>query len=103
MYKAATGGYINATDLADYMVKKGLPFRTAYKIVGGIVAECISRGVALDELPLESYKAHSDIFAEDLYGEISLESCVAKRISKGSTGYASVNEQIAYVEAFLNK
>ena len=103
MYKAATGGYINATDLADYMVKKGLPFRTAYKIVGGIVAECISRGVTLDELPLESYKAHSDIFAEDLYDEISLESCVAKRISKGSTGYASVNEQIAYVEAFLNK
>ena len=103
MYKAATGGYINATDLADYMVKKGLPFRTAYKIVGGIVAECISRGIALDELPLESYKAHSDIFAEDLYGEISLETCVAKRISKGSTGYASVNEQIAFVEAFLNK
>ncbi len=103
MYKAATGGYINATDLADYMVKKGMPFRTAYKIVGGIVAECIREGVALDALPLECYKAHSDIFDEDLYGEISLEACIAKRISKGSTGYASVKEQIAFVEAFLNK
>ena len=103
MYKAATGGYINATDLADYMVKKGMPFRTAYKIVGGIVAECIREGVALDALPLECYKAHSDIFDEDLYGEISLKTCIAKRISKGSTGYASVKEQIAFVEAFLNK
>ena len=103
MYRAATGGYINATDLADYMVKKGMPFRTAYKIVGGVVAECIAKGVTLDALPLERYMAHSDIFAEDLYSEISLETCIAKRISKGSTGYASVNEQIAIVEAFLNK
>jgi len=103
MYKAATGGYINATDLADYMVKKGMPFRTAYKIVGSIVAECISKGVALDELPLEDYKAHSEIFDNDLYTEISLETCIAKRISRGSTGYESVNEQIAYVEDFLSK
>ena len=103
MYRAAGQGFINATDLADYMVKKGLPFRTAYKIVGTIVAECIAKGVTLDELPLDAYKAHSDIFEGDLYREISLETCVAKRISRGSTGYGSVEEQIALVEDFISK
>ncbi len=103
MYKAATGGYINATDLADYMVKKGMPFRTAYKIVGSIVAECIAKGVALDELALSDYQSHSDIFDSDLYSQIKLETCIEKRISRGSTGYESVKEQIAFVEEFLGE
>ena len=101
MYSAAKRGFINATDLADYLTKRGLPFRTAYKIVGTIVGKCVKAGLTLDELPLSEYKTHSEIFSDDLYEEISLETCVKKRISKGSTGYASVDEQIIWVEKFL--
>ena len=101
MYNAAKRGFINATDLADYLTKRGLPFRTAYKIVGTIVGKCVKENKTLDELTLGEYKEYSDIFDTDLYNEISLETCVAKRISKGGTGYASVKEQIEYVEAKL--
>ncbi|MBO5089846.1 MAG: argininosuccinate lyase [Clostridia bacterium] len=103
MYKAAGKGFINATDLADYMVKKGMPFRTAYKHVGEIVAYCIKENLVLDTLPIEKYKEFSDIFDNDLYNEISLETCVAKRISAGSTGPASVDTQIKYFTEFLNE
>ena len=101
MYNAAKRGFINATDLADYLTKRGLPFRTAYKIVGTIVGKCVKENKTLDELTLSEYKEYSEIFDADLYEEISLETCVAKRISKGGTGYASVKEQIEYVEAKL--
>jgi len=101
MYRAAGKGFINATDLADYLTKKGLPFRSAYKIVGTIVGECIKKDLTLEQMDLDSYRAHSDLFESDLYNEISLETCVAKRISRGSTGYGSVKEQIAYVEEQL--
>ena len=94
-YRAAQKGFINATDLADYLVKKGMPFRAAYKIVGTIVAECIDKDCVLDNLPLAEYQKHSDLFAEDLYGEISLETCVNKRLSKGGASPKSVREQIA--------
>ena len=97
MYKAAQQGFINATDLADYLTKKGMPFRSAYKIIGQIVAECIEKATVLDDLPLEAYRKHSDIFEEDLYGEISLETCVAKRISEGGTSVGSVEKQIEWV------
>ena len=103
MYAAAKRGFINATDLADYLTKRGLPFRSAYKIVGTIVGRCVKDSLTLDELTLDEYKTYSDIFAEDLYEEISLETCVRKRISKGSTGYASVDEEIVWVEDFLSK
>ena len=103
MYAAAKRGFINATDLADYLTKRGLPFRSAYKIVGTIVGRCVKDSLTLDELSLDEYKTYSDIFAEDLYYEISLETCVRKRISKGSTGYASVDEEIVWVEDFLSK
>ena len=95
MYLAAQKGFINATDLADYLTKKGMPFRSAYKITGEIVAECIAKNTVLDALTLEEYKAHSDIFEDDLYGEISLEACVAKRISEGGTSVSSIESQIA--------
>ncbi|MBP3321878.1 MAG: argininosuccinate lyase, partial [Clostridia bacterium] len=95
MYKAAGQGFINATDLADYLVRKGMPFRSAYKVVGQTVALCIKKGVVLDELAMDEYKAQSELFEEDLYEEISLETCVKKRISEGSTGPASVEKQIA--------
>ena len=103
MYKAAQGGFINATDLADYLVRKGLPFRSAYKIVGQIVAECIAKKTVLDELPLEAYKAHSELFDNDLYHDISLETCVEKRISAGGTCIASVNAQLKALREFLGE
>ncbi len=101
MKKAAQGGFINATDLADYLVKKGLPFRSAYKISGQIVAHCIREGLVLETLPLEAYRAYSELFDEDLYQEIDLLTCVEKRISEGGTSVASVEAQIAYVKENL--
>ena len=101
MYKACTKGFINATDLADYLTKKGMPFRSAYKIAGTIVGDCVKKGITLDEYPLEDYKKYADIFDEDLYQEISMETCIKKRISKGSTGYESVKEQLNFVKEFL--
>ena len=98
MKKAAQGGFINATDLADYLVKKGLPFRSAYKISGQIVAKCIAEGKVLENLSLTEYKGFSDLFEEDLYQEIDLLTCVEKRISEGGTSLASVEAQIAYVK-----
>lgn len=101
MKKAAQTGFINATDLADYLVKKGLPFRSAYKISGQIVAECIASGEILEELPLEKYKEYSELFDKDLYAEIDLVTCVEKRISEGGTSVASVEVQIKYVREKL--
>ena len=103
MYAAAGKGFINATDLADYLTKKGMPFRSAYKTVGQIVAFCIDNGLVLENMPLERYKQFDEMFENDLYGEISLETCVKKRISAGSTGPDSVNAQIEYIKEFLNK
>ena len=87
------------TTLADYLAKKNVPFRTAYKIVGTIVGECIEKGIVLDEMSLEDYRKHCADFDNDLYEEISLESCVSKRISSGGTGAASVDAQIAFLES----
>ena len=101
MKKAAQGGFINATDLADYLVKKGMPFRSAYKISGQLVAKCIADGCVLETLPLETYKQYSDLFAEDLYQDIDLLTCVQKRISEGGTSVQSVEAQIAYVKERL--
>ena len=98
MKKSAEQGFINATDLADYLVKKGLPFRSAYKIVGSIVGDCIKNGKVLDTLSLDEYKKYSDVFDNDLFSEISLETCVLKRISEGGTSPQSVEKQIAYVK-----
>ena len=102
MKLAAQKGFINATDLADYLVKKGMPFRSAYKISGQIVAHCIAEGVVLESLPLEVYKGYSELFDEDLYTDIDLETCVKKRISEGGTSPSSTDAQIAYVEEVLN-
>ena len=101
MKKAAQGGFINATDLADYLVKKGMPFRSAYKISGQIVAKCIAEGLVLETLPLSEYKAFSELFEEDLYNDIDLLTCVEKRISEGGTSVSSVEAQIAYVKECL--
>ena len=103
MKMAAQGGFINATDLADYLVKKGMPFRSAYKISGQLVARCIESGCVLESLPLEVYKSYSDLFEQDLYQEIDLLTCVEKRISKGGTSIASVEEQITYINNTINQ
>ena len=101
MKKAAQGGFINATDLADYLVKKGMPFRSAYKISGQIVAQCIREGLVLETLPLAEYQTYSELFTEDLYNDIDLLTCVEKRISEGGTSVSSVEAQIAYVKENL--
>ena len=101
MKKAAQRGFINATDLADYLVRKGLPFRSAYKISGAIVGDCVKSGAVLEELPLETYQQYSDLFDSDVYEAIDLTACVEKRTSVG--GPAKVQEQIDYVTACLAK
>jgi len=98
MKRAAQGGFINATDLADYLVKKGMPFRSAYKISGQLVARCIQERTVLEDLPLAVYKEYSDLFEMDLYDDIDLLNCVQKRISQGGTSVASVQQQITYVK-----
>ncbi len=101
MKRAAQRGFINATDLADYLVKKGLPSRSAYKIAGQVDALCIEKGEVLESLPLATYKTYSELFSEDLYAEIDLTTCVEKRISEGGTSLSSVEAQIAYVKGAI--
>ncbi len=101
MRKAASAGFINATDLADYLVKKGLPFRDAYKLVGQLVALCIEKHTVLEDLPLEEYKAYSDLFEDDLKDAISLETCTFSRTSQGGPTPESVSAQMTYVSQFL--
>ena len=103
MLSAAKRGFINATDLADYLVRKGLPFRTAYKIVGTIVGKCVRENKTLEDITLDEYKAENASFDEDLYEAIDLSTCISKRISEGSTGPVSVAAQIARLEGFLAK
>ena len=99
MRKAAQKGFINATDLADYLVRKGLPFRSAYKISGGIVGDCMKNGTVLEEVPLETYRTYSELFEPDVYDAIDMTNCVTRRTSEG--GPAKVEEQILYVEERL--
>ncbi len=103
MKKAAGEGFINATDLADYLVKKGMPFRTAYKISGQLVALCISKKTVLEDLPLEEYKQFSELFDEQLYDAVNLENCVKRRISEGGTSIKSVEKQIEFVKEQISK
>ena len=101
MKKAAGEGFINATDLADYLVKKGMPFRTAYKISGQLVALCMSKKTVLEDLPLDEYKQFSELFDEELYDAVNLENCVKRRISEGGTSIESVEKQIEFVKEQL--
>ena len=102
MKRAAQKGFINATDLADYLVKKGMPFRSAYKLSGQLVALCIRQDTVLEDLELEVYKSFSESFEEDLYEHIDLVTCMEKRVSEGGTSTASVKDQIAYVKTCLS-
>ncbi len=103
MKKAAGEGFINATDLADYLVKRGMPFRTAYKISGRLVALCIEKHTVLEDLPLSEYRQFSELFDEQLYDAVNLENCVKRRISEGGTSVESVERQIKFVREKINK
>ena len=102
MKKAAAKGFINATDLADYLVKKGLPFRTAYKISGSIVKKCIEENKTLETLTPEEYKSFDPAIGDDVYEAIDLTYCVQKRNSFGGTAPESVERQIAFIKNFLS-
>ena len=101
MRKAARDGFLNATDLADYLVGKGLPFRTAYKLSGEIVSHCIQNDCLLETLPIEIYHKFSDLFDTDVYAAVDLDACVRRRTSAGGTCVASVEEQIAFIRSQL--
>lgn len=101
MLSAAKKGFINATDLADYLTKKGMPFRTAYKTVGALVGKCVAENKTLEDVKLEEYQSITPLFEGDLYEAISLKTCVEKRISEGGTGSASVQKQIKSLKEFL--
>ena len=102
MRAAAAKGFINATDCADYLVKKGLPFRDAYKAVGELVAFCIENGYTLETLPLEEYRRVCELFADDVYAAIDLDNCVKGRNVKGGPAPQRVLSEIENAEK-LNK
>jgi len=99
MAASATGGFINATDAADYLVRKGVPFRDAHSIIGRLVLTCIRKGVSMDDLLLEDYKAECPAFEEDIYEAISLKTCVERRKTKGAPG--AMQEEIRENRLYL--
>ncbi len=92
MEQSAKNGFTNATDAADYLVNRGVPFRNAHGIVGRLVLLCIEKGIALDELPLEEYQKISPEFQADIYEAISLKTCVDKRITIGAPGREAMEQ-----------
>ena len=103
MRKAAGHGFINATDCADYLTKKGMPFRDAYTVTGHLVAQCTARGKTLEELTLEELKAVSELFEADVYDALNLENCMALRSSYGCPAVAETARQIGEIEQFIQK
>ena len=101
MRKAAGKGFINATDCADYLTKKGMPFRDAYTVTGKLVAACTQQGKTLEELSLDELKAVSNLFEEDVYDAINLENCMALRASYGGPAVSETTRQIEAIEAFV--
>lgn len=99
MERAAKYGYMNATDAADYLVAKGIPFRDCHEIIGRIVLYCIKKGIAIEEMSMDEFKSFSPKFEEDIYDKISVRSCIKAKKSKGSTSFASVMEQIKDIES----
>ena len=103
MRSAAQRGFINATDLADYLVTKGMPFRQAYKISGALVARCIETNQILETLPLSEYKAVSDVFEDDLYQAVDLDQAANRRTSKGGTSAQSVSAQTEWFDQLISR
>ncbi len=103
MKASAQKGFTNATDAADYLVNHGVPFRDAHGIVGQLVLYCLDKGISLDEMSLEEYKAVSPVFQEDIYEAISLETCVEKRMTLGAPGRKRMEEVIGLERQYLEK
>ena len=103
MRKAAGHGFINATDCADYLTKKGMPFRDAYTVTGRLVAQCTAQGKTLEELTLEELKAVSGLFEADVYDALNLENCMAMRASYGGPAVSETTRQIGEIEAFVKE
>ena len=101
MRRAAAKGFINATDCADYLTKKGMPFRDAYKLTGCMVSDCIAKDKTLEELTLDEFKGYSALFENDIYDAIDLVKCCEGRTSYGGPSEASVKNQIALAAAQL--
>ena len=102
MEASAKNGFTNATDAADYLVNKGVPFRDAHGIVGQLVLACIAKGIALDDLSLEEYKAISPVFEEDVYEAISMKTCVEKRLTIGAPGQEAMKKVIGIYKKQLD-
>lgn len=102
MLKGSKGGFTNATDVADYLVKKGLPFREAHSVVGQMVFYCIERNIALDDLSMEQFKEFSDIINEDIYSAISMETCVNDRKVIGGPAKEIVEKAIEKAKKFVD-
>ena len=103
MTKSAVNGFTNATDAADYLVNKGVPFRDAHGIIGRLVLYCIDKNAGIDELSLEELKAISPVFEEDIYDAISLKTCVEKRLTTGAPGPEAMKKVIALQKAYLEE
>ncbi|WP_209342822.1 argininosuccinate lyase [Flavonifractor sp. AGMB03687] len=103
MRKAASGGFINATDCADYLTKKGMPFREAYMIVGRLVNLCIKAGETLDTLPLKDFRSISNLFEADVYQALELKTCVNGRKVYGGPAKEAVEQQISNIKAFVEE
>jgi argininosuccinate lyase len=103
MQKAASGGFINATDCADYLTRKGMPFREAYMIVGRLVNNCLKSGDTLDTLTLRDFRAVSGLFDGDIYDALSLRTCVNGRKVYGGPAEEEVQRQIGYIENFITE
>ena len=103
MERSAKNGFTNATDAADYLVKKGVPFRDAHGIIGRLVLLCLDKGCALDDLSLEEFQSVSPVFEQDIYDSISLEACVERRITAGAPGKAAMDKVIAQYKELLGE
>ncbi len=103
MASSAKGGFTNATDVADYLVNKGMPFRDAHSVSGRLVLKCIDKNCALDDLSLEEYKEESELFEKDIYEAISMYTCVSKRMTKGAPGMDAMKEVIKVNKDYLLK
>ena len=102
MEESAKKGFTNATDAADYLVNHGVTFRDAHAIVGQLVLFCIDKGISLDDMTLEEYKAVSPVFEEDIFEKISIKTCVEKRNTKGAPGRDAMKEIIKANEKYLS-
>jgi len=102
MERSAARGFTNATDVADYLVRKGMPFRDAHGVVGRLVLRCDRRQIALDELTLDEYREESELFDEDIYEAIEMKHCVVRRCTKGAPSPQAMQEQIARCRAYLD-